>query len=326
MVLRMSSFRLFNEIKHELVVVETELQKYVQTPNELLTDASGHLLKAGGKRLRPAFVLLGGKFHHFSLERLLPLAVAMELVHMASLVHDDVIDASQTRRGIPTVKARWGNRISLHTGDYLFARALMLIASYEDPAITKILADASIEMCQGEIQQIVTSFDPRQTFRDYFYRIRRKTALLISASCRLGAMVSGAPEEISFRLKRYGHYVGMAFQITDDILDLTADQEVLGKPVGSDLRQGILTLPVIHALTMTEVSRRLSELVPKADKNEDEMAETIKLVRKSGAIDFSFAVANRYVEKAKKELRFLPAVPARKSLQMIADFVRERKF
>src|SRR5690606_18868742 len=134
----------------------------------------------------------------------------------------------------------WGDKVSLHTGDYLFAKSLLLIAQYENFRIAKILADVSVEMCLGEIQQIVTSFDLNQSLRDYFYRIKRKTAMLISASCQLGAVASNADPVLERSLAKYGHYLGMAFQITDDILDIIADEGELGKPVGSDLRQGII--------------------------------------------------------------------------------------
>jgi heptaprenyl diphosphate synthase len=317
---------LFKEIHSDLKLVEKEISKYVVASEPLLTKASGHLLKAGGKRIRPAFALLAGKFHNYDLEKLLPLAVALEIIHMASLVHDDVVDASVTRRGRPTVKAKWGNRVSMHAGDYLFAQSLLLISQYEDKRIAKVLARVSVEMCQGEIQQISASFDADQKLRDYLYRIKRKTALLISASCQLGAVAVGAPEKLIRTLTRYGYYLGMAFQITDDILDMVADEKVLGKPVGGDLRQGIITLPVIYALKHTKEKERLKELVRKQEKSEEEVQETIQIIKNSGAIEYSFDFANKYLEKAKKELAKLPDIKTKKTFAMITNFIGKRTF
>ena len=169
------SIDFFDDIKHELNVVEEELQKAVHFSDPLLTEAATHLVSAGGKRLRPIFCILGGKFHNFDMDKLVPLAVALELIHMASLVHDDVVDSSMTRRGMPTIKARWGNRISTHVGDYLLGKSLVLIARYQDPLIPKVLAETSVKMSEGEIVQISTSFNTNQANRDYFYRINRKS-------------------------------------------------------------------------------------------------------------------------------------------------------
>ena len=269
----MNNFLLFQGIESDMQRVEEELTRVVQAENPLLSETSGHLLQAGGKRLRPAFVLLAGKFNACPGEQLIPLAVALELIHMASLVHDDVIDASLTRRGVPTVKACWGNRISMHTGDYLLGRALQIIAQYKDPRILQILADVSVKMVEGEVQQIVTAFDAEQGLKDYLYRIKRKTALLISTSCGVGAIASGAPDELVRSLTRYGHYVGMAFQITDDILDFVSTEEELGKAVGSDLSQGIITLPVIYALKTETQGSKLRDLIKQIAAGLDGLTE-----------------------------------------------------
>lgn len=322
----MKGLELFDIVKNDLKLVDRELQKIVQTHDPLLTETSAHLLNAGGKRLRPAFALVAGRTYEYNHDRLIPLAMALELIHMASLVHDDVIDESYTRRGIPTVKANWGDQVSIYTGTYLLAQSLVLIARCDHPVISRVLADISVKMCEGEIQQIVTSFDPAQTVKDYFFRIKRKTALLISASCKLGAVACGAPDYHIRALARYGYFLGMAFQITDDILDFTASQRVLGKPVGSDLRQGIVTLPVIYALAGSAERSRLVEIIGNKEKKEGEVLEAINIIKKCGAIEKSFGVSNRYLEKAKKELLHLPSGGATKSLAVIADKIGKRKF
>jgi len=318
---------LFSEIREELQVVENELRSVVRTQNQLLTETSTHLLNAGGKRLRPALSLYGATFYNFNLEKVLPLAVALELIHMATLVHDDVVDASMTRRGIPTVKAKWGNGISTHIGTYLFAKSLILIAGYQEtPLISKVLSDTSVKMCEGEIQQISTTFDLQQSVREYFYRIKRKTALLIAASIQLGAVACGAPAAIHLPLRRYGYNVGMAFQVTDDILDLVADQSQLGKPVGNDLRQGIITLPVIYALANSTDRNRLAEIINKTNKNDDEVREAIIIISNSGAIDYSFKISRKFITKAKEALKTLPDIPTRTTLSRAADFINLRKY
>ena len=317
---------LFEDIREDLNIVEKEMEKFVQTPSPLLTQTSSHLLFAGGKRLRPSFALLAGKFHNYSLEKLLPLAVALEMIHMATLVHDDVVDASLTRRGKPTVKAQWGDRISLHTGNYLFSKSMMLIADYADKRIPAILAKVSVQMCQGEIHQLATAYNINQTQRDYFYKIKRKTALLISASCQLGAIAVEAPDNIVKSISRYGHYLGMAFQITDDILDMTADEAELGKPIGDDIRQGIITLPVIYALQKHEHKGRLSKLLQKRDKNEREVKEIIDIIINSEGIDYSFSIARKYLEKAKKELLKLPPVECRETFRLMTDYIYTRSY
>ncbi|MHB1126282.1 MAG: polyprenyl synthetase family protein [Bacillota bacterium] len=317
---------LFRDIQGDLSRVEEELQKYVEVANPLLAETSTHLLQAGGKRLRPAFALLAGKFHNYSLDRLMPLAMALEIIHMATLVHDDVVDRSMTRRGIPTVMARWGDLTSLYVGDYLFAKSLLLIATYDDPRIASVLSRVSTEMCQGEIQQLVAINDPDQTYRDYFYRIKRKTALLISASCQLGAVAVGAPDPLIRSLRLYGYFLGMAFQITDDILDMVASEAELGKPVGSDFRQGVITLPTIYALDQGANRQRLRELVQRKEKSEEEVREALDLIRASGAVEYSFKLSQRFLEKAKEQLRKVPEVEGKAALTRIADFVGVRRF
>lgn len=322
----MKAYELFNEISNDLKSVEEDLQKIVITSDPLLTETSSHLLNAGGKRLRPAFALLAGKFYNYDINKLMPLAVALELIHMASLVHDDVVDSSMTRRGIPTVKANWGNQVSMYTGDFLFAKSLILISQYENEVIQRVLADVSVKMCEGEIQQLITSFNTRQNLKDYFYRIKRKTALLISASCRLGAEACGAPKIITDALYRYGHFLGMAFQITDDILDMTADQSELGKAIGGDLRQGIITLPIIYAMEKSGQKERLIYLIDKKEKHEEEVLEAIRIIKACGAIDEAFDLANKFITKAKKQLDYLPDVETKDTLRSIAEFVNVRRY
>ncbi|MHB8125818.1 MAG: polyprenyl synthetase family protein [Desulfitobacteriaceae bacterium] len=322
----MKKLLLINKINSDLQLVEKELQKFIQTDYPVLCDSSVHLLSAGGKRLRPAFTLLAGKFYCYSMKNLLPVAMALELIHMATLVHDDVVDASLIRRGRPTVKANWGNIVSIYTGNYLLAKSLELISQINHPEVSRILAEVSIEMCQGEIQQIKSSFDIKQDIKQYYYRIKRKTALLISASCKLGGLVCGAPKRDVWALGAYGHCLGMAFQIVDDILDITAKPIEFGKPIGGDLRQGIMTLPIIVALRLSPQHQLLKKLLMKVDKNEAEVQRSIEIIKASGAIDESIRWVDLYVLKAKKNLQELPKGLTSKALEELAEFIRVRKF
>ena len=322
----MFKYVFFSDIKKDMSKIETELYNNVEAPLALLEESSKHLLRAGGKRIRPAVTLLAAKFYDYDFEKLLPLAVALELIHMASLVHDDVVDASDTRRGMPTVRAKWGNRISLHTGDYLFAKSLILISKYEDKRIAKVLADVSIKMCQGEVQQIATSFKINQNLRDYFYRIKRKTALLLSASCELGGVVAGGPDGGIRSLKLFGYYIGMAFQITDDILDMVADEKELGKALGGDIRQGIITLPALYALRNSTQKSELSGILEKKSKSQEEVLRAISIIKDSGGIEYSFKISDLFLAKAKSELKMLPDVKVKKKMSSMADFIGKRNY
>lgn len=317
----------YAELKADLAQVEAELEKSIRIDHALLEEAAAHLLKAGGKRVRPVLVLLAGRFGDYDLDRLKRVAVALELIHMGSLVHDDVIDDAAVRRGRLTVKSKWDNRVAMYTGDYIFARALMTITELDHADIHRILSRAMVQMCLGEMEQIRHFFHTGQSVRDYLLRIRRKTALLIAVSCQLGALAAGAPEREVRELYRFGYNIGMAFQIRDDILDMTGTEEKLGKPPGSDIRQGNLTLPCLYALQEEAVRDRLLPLIG-ALRDADGQGDVdgiLALVRKSGGIPRAEALAARYTAKALAALGRLPDVPARRRLANIAAYLAKRE-
>ncbi len=320
--------QLFYQIEGELKQVEEYLLEYVQARHGDLRKSFVHLLKAGGKRIRPAFALLAAKYGKYDSGKIIPLAAALELIHMATLVHDDVIDSSIIRRGKETIKAQYGNNFSLHSGDFLFAKALTIIEKYKNNEINQLLAHVSEEMCQGELEQIASAFKLEQNVRSYFYRIKRKTSLLISASCQIGAIAAQTESYIVKTLGRYGHYLGMAFQITDDVLDFTADEKTLGKPVGSDLRQGIITLPVIYLLNCGDqgIKETLWEKLNSPVVSPDDINDVVTLVKKSDAIPYSLDIAGKYVEKALGQLEILPVNEITESLHKLALFVKKRQF
>ncbi len=243
---------------------------------------------------------------------------------MASLVHDDVIDDAELRRGKPTVKAKWDNRIAMYTGDYILACSLEYMTKIDHYLAHKILADTMVEVCIGEIKQIQDKYRYNQNLRDYLRRIKRKTAILIAASCQLGAIAGGTEEDIHKKLYKFGYYVGMSYQITDDILDFTASEKELGKPAGGDLLQGNITLPVLYAMQDPEIETMIKRINEHTSK--DEMKEIILKIKSSGAIEKSNEISQRYLKKALSMLEQLPNNRVRKSLTDVANFIGKRKY
>ncbi|KUP06577.1 heptaprenyl diphosphate synthase [Bacillus coahuilensis p1.1.43] len=314
----------YSFLHQDINIIEEELQQAISSSSQTLNEASLHLLQAGGKRIRPVFVLLGGKFGEYNIDVVKNVAVSLELIHMASLVLDDVIDDAEIRRGIPTVKSQWDNKVAMYTGDYIFARSLDYMLNIPNPEAHKILSDAIVEVCKGEIAQIKDKYLFEQSLRDYLRRIKRKTALLIAVSCQLGAIVSGAPREVHERLYRFGYYVGMSFQIIDDILDFTATADELGKPAGGDLLQGNITLPVLFAME-DPILRQQITLVHE-NISSDELQTIIVNVKNSDAIERSHQVSQQYLKKAIQELRHLPKNKAKSTLRDIATYLGKRKY
>ena len=314
-------------LRSDISKIEKELEATVDAKHPILKKASSQLLKAGGKRIRPVFVLLAAKFGHYDIEKIKQVAVPLELIHMASLVHDDVIDDADLRRGKKTIKSKWDNRVAMYTGDYIFARAIEMTTNCNKPEVHQILSDAMVEMCIGEVEQIRDQYNWNQNFRIYLRRIKRKTALLIAVSCRLGALAADSPRDVQLSLYRYGYNVGMAFQITDDILDFVATEKELGKPAGSDLYQGNVTLPALYSMKHDEELRSFIMKMIKGDKPDKKvMKEIIDKIKTSGGVDYSLEISDRYLNKAYKELENLPDIPAKESFLQIAQYIGKRKF
>jgi heptaprenyl diphosphate synthase len=316
--------RLYSFLKTDIDLIEKELEQAIYSQSPIIYNSSLKLLQAGGKRIRPIFVLLGANFGNYEIEKIKYLAVALELIHMASLVHDDVIDDSDLRRGKPTVKAQWDNRVAMYTGDYLFARSLEYMTKLENVEIHKVLSNTIIEVCVGEMVQMKDKYRFDQNLRDYLRRIKRKTALLIAASCQLGAVAAGAPKDVCKKLYQFGYNVGMSYQIIDDILDFTGTEKQLGKPAGGDLLQGNITLPVLYAMekpglreTICSVNEKTSQQVIK---------EIIEQIKQTDAIERSNKLSQRYLERALKIMDDLPDNRAKKSLKDIAKYIGKRKY
>lgn len=324
----MKMIQLYASLKSDLQAIEETMTREVTTDLPLLSETSLHLLKAGGKRIRPVLVLLSGKFGTYSLETLQRVAVSLELIHMATLVHDDVIDDAETRRGQLTVKSKWDNRIAMYTGDFIYAKALTVITQLENPRIHQILSGAMVQMCIGEMEQIRDFFNVNQNVRRYLLRIRRKTALLIAISCQLGALATNAPPAVCAALYRFGYNVGMAYQITDDLLDLCGTEKVIGKPPGNDLRQGNITLPVLYALEDEPIRGALLDEIAAIQNSEGaaDSSAAVRLVRSSKGIAAAERLADRYFAKALQALGGLPDIPAKKNLSEITRFLAQRSY
>lgn len=318
---------IYQDYKNDLARIEHDLSDSLHTNQEDLYRAVVHPLEAGGKRLRPLFVLLAGKFGNYELDPLKKLAISMELIHMATLVHDDVIDQSSMRRGRKTVRTLWSDQVAMFSGDFTFSRALEKISELHNPFIHQLFSKTLLQMCKGEVLQFHDLFNKNQSLRHYLHRIKRKTAILFAISCQLGALVSQTKPRIIRQLTAYGYSVGMAFQLIDDILDFKGKVDVIGKPTGSDLRQGNVTLPVIYALHHASTPERMKiERYLESQGKEESIDEILPIVDKAGGIEFTRDLASRYVHKAIETTKQLPKNPTQYTLQWIAQFLVHRPY
>src|SRR5918996_3221161 len=312
------------DIRERLDRVERELQRAVDTSDiPLVSEAAGHLLTAGGKRFRPLLVLLGGHFGDPTDPRLVPGAVAIELTHLATLYHDDVIDEAQSRRGIASVNARWDNTVAILTGDFLFARASE-ISSDLGTEVTRLLALTIARVCEGQIREVQSAGRLDADEGAYLEVIRRKTAALIATSCRLGGVLSGADAGAVDRLDRFGQALGMAFQLSDDIMDLVADRATLGKEPGADLLEGVYTLPIIYALRDSARREELRALLGSGPLDGDRVAAALDIVRADGSLDLARGTVAAHVGRAVDEAAELPEGNAREALIYLAEFIAAR--
>jgi len=324
----MLSNPMFDRIQGDLELLEEGLQEAVTSSVDLVTEVGIHLVTSGGKRIRPALCLLsahGGP--DFDVKRTMPLAVALELIHTASLVHDDVIDAADTRRGSITANAKWGNQVAILSGDYIFARAFRLIAdaNYSNH-VSRRLADLICNLSEGEIIQDHAVYQASRGYEDYYTRIQKKTADFLEICCELGANVGGMSDEETRGLGLYGHCIGMAFQITDDLLDIEQTSERIGKPAGNDIRQGIVTLPVIRALEVSPDAAELESIVTNRDMTDEMVERALAIVKASDGVDFAKDKADDFLARAKKALPDNLPPEIRETYMDIADFIGDRDF
>jgi len=307
-----------------LAQVEDALRDAVVTADPFVQEAASYLVAAGGKRLRPTLVLLAGHTGDPGDPRLVGAAVAIELTHLSSLYHDDVMDEAEVRRGARSANARYDNKVAVLTGDYLFARASEVTAGLGAEA-TRVLARAIARLVQGQIQEVRGPAPGEDPVEHYLAVLADKTGALIAAACRLGGRLSGAPADVVGALTEYGERVGRAFQLGDDLLDITAEAAVAGKAPGGDLRAGVRTLPVLYLLRRGGPDAARLAAVLDGDHDDRSVAEALDLLRASPAMAEARRAAQADVDAAKAALAGLPAWPVRVALEEVADRVLDRE-
>ncbi len=314
---------IFTSIQDDLGKVKDNLTSITRVNFDWLSEQLGYVVKSSGKGIRPALTLLAGKFYHYNLGYLLAMATAVELMHTATLVHDDAIDKSDVRRGKATIYKIWGEETAILLGDYLFAKAGEAVSDTQSPRVTKLFSQTLATISSGEINQLLGAFKTDQTREDYFQRISGKTASLFSLSTESGAILSEAPETSVDHLKEYGFNLGIAFQVVDDILDFVGTEETLGKPVGSDLAQGTLTLPAMLLVEHYPQDNPIKKVFQNVDR-EQNIARAIDMVRNSSITDECYKIAAGYCHKARLTLSQLPENSSRPVMEALADFIITR--
>jgi geranylgeranyl pyrophosphate synthase len=319
----MKTQALYGAVQEDLSKVEELFESLKQADYGPLGEMLEIILSGGGKLLRPALALLSGRFGRYNLDVLVPLAASVELLHTATLVHDDVIDQASTRRGRPTVNSAFHNSTTVMLGDYLFAHAADQVVKTDNLRVVRLFSDTLMIMAKGEIRQDLTAYDSRQTIRDYLQRIGGKTASLFATACEGGAIVSSQPDDWTEAFRDYGYNFGMAFQVVDDILDFTGDSEAMGKPVGSDLMQGTLTLPSLLLMDQSSKSNPVQKYFARPSR--ERLSEAVQAVLDSGAIQESYEMARDFSRRANESLDVLPDLEDRETLRDLTTFILERR-
>ena len=315
------------EQKAFLSQVEDQIRKGVQSEVALVNRVASHILNSGGKRIRPLLLILSA--HLFDVsdpERLFYGGGIVEFIHTASLLHDDVIDNAEVRRGISPARVLWGNQASILVGDYLYTLALSLAVRLDDLEINNLLANTCLRMAEGEMLQLSHNNDLDLTEATYLKIIEYKTALLISTSCRLGAIMGRAPEEEKEALSRYGKNLGIAFQVADDTLDYIADGKRLGKSLGEDLKEGKITLPLIHLLKNCDGKEKqwLAEMMNDKRCLQQDLNRVVALMTRYGSIEYAKKRAKDFSDYARQDLALSNDTSQKKALLTVADYVIRR--
>jgi heptaprenyl diphosphate synthase len=319
------------DVLDDLTRVEASLMQTAHPGDELFTEASRHSIAAGGKRFRALLVLLAAQFGDPKDPRVIQAAVAIELTHLATLFHDDVMDEAEVRRGHPSVNSRWSNSVAILTGDFLFAQASLILAGL-GPEAVRIQAETFNRLVAGQLSETVGPRPGQDPLDHYMHVITEKTGSLIATSGQFGALFSGAPAEVATRIAVACEQLGVAWQLSDDVIDIASDSAQSGKTPGTDLRQGVRTLPVLYALRSTgqaagrsDADERLHELLAEADLTDDALlAETLALLRAHPALAESRAHVLSWAQGARNEIMALPSGPAQAAFLALCDFVEKR--
>ncbi len=315
---------IYQSIQDDLAQVKEYLRSIIKVDFPWLSEQLDYVVGGGGKGIRPALTLLSGKFYQYNLQYLMPMAGSVELMHTATLIHDDAIDKSVSRRGRATIYKLWGEEPAVLLGDYLFAKAGEFVADTHNPRVIKLFSQTLATISSGELNQFFSAYNLKQTREQYFKKISGKTASLFSLATASGAILSEAPEKSVKTLGDYGHHLGIAFQIVDDILDFIGTEEELGKPVGSDLAQGTLTLPAMLLMERYPEDNPVKRRFENRD-DKDNIKQAIEMIRNSPIVDECYIVASEYSARACQDLNELPENSSREALFELARYVVARK-
>ncbi len=316
---------LYMDIRDDLGRVEETLHHFTQSPNKIISEISEYLFKRAGKRMRPALLMLSSRVFNYTGNEHVLLSAMVETIHTASLIHDDIIDNSELRRGQDSVHKRWGPNITVLLGDYLYIKTLALALETSRPEFLRILMDVSAQMIEGELQEYYMSGNLDLSETDYLEIIQKKTASLFAASCHIGAVLGKATSEEETLMSEYGNALGMSFQIIDDLLDYSGDHKLLGKPVLSDLSEGRVTIPVIYTLDQENNDRdRLIELFQSKESDPTAKQKILEIVKSNGALNYTYQLAELYCSQAQQLAAQLPDSLYRNSLHHIPEYVLYR--
>ncbi|MFF4774534.1 polyprenyl synthetase family protein [Microtetraspora fusca] len=315
--------RLAADLANGLAAVEKQLRASVESEDAFVTEASRHLIEAGGKRFRAMLVLLAAQFGNPDAPGVVPGAVVIELTHLATLYHDDVMDEAPVRRGSPSANARWDNTVAILTGDYLFAQASEILSDL-GPELIRIQAQTFSRLVRGQIRETIGPSEGVDPITHYIQVLADKTGSLIATSGRFGALLSGAPAEVTTRLTEACEAIGVAWQLGDDLIDVAAPTADSGKTPGTDLREGVQTLPVLYALASDRPEDARLRALLSGPVAEEDVDEALELLRANRAMIEAREELLRWADKAKKALAGLPAIPAREALIGLCDYVVER--
>ena len=319
--------KILSAVESDLEDIEKALSDNLNPYLDLVSDVAGHILFSGGKRLRPLLMVLSARMCGYNGNYEKTFSTALEYLHTATLLHDDLVDEATLRRGKTVAHATWGNSITVLVGDYLLARALSISAGTGRLRVVQVLAELTENMSQGEVHQLMRKGDIKLTEDEYLVIIRRKTAVLFEAACRVSAIIADAPADKEKVLAEYGYNLGIAFQMADDLFDYTLQTSDFGKEVGADLREGKLTLPVIYALKQANSSDRdlMIKIIRNTDFTTDDFKTLLDLLVKYGGIDYTQETAASYIDTAQNALAVFEPSPTKETMLDIADYALQRR-
>ena len=319
--------KILSAVESDLEDIEKALSDNLNPYLDLVSDVAGHILFSGGKRLRPLLMVLSARMCSYNGNYEKTFSTALEYLHTATLLHDDLVDGATLRRGKTVAHATWGNSITVLVGDYLLARALSISAGTGRLRVVQVLAELTENMSQGEVHQLMRKGDVKLTEDEYLVVIRRKTAVLFKAACQVSAIIADAPEDKEKALSEYGFNLGIAFQMADDLFDYTLQTSDFGKEVGADLREGKLTLPVIYALKQANSSDRdlMIKIIRNPDFTTDDFKTLLDLLVNYGGIDYTQETAASYIDTAKNALALFEPSPTKETMLDIADYALQRR-